>query len=86
MTYTTIEKSAKRVVETIRKPGKLATGDAIVMLVETVLDHYPQKTSQDIITLLQKSGFHSADGLKDFIETQMKIKKRHRQRHIGKTM
>ena len=67
-----IQESIEREVNTIRKPSKLATGDAVAMLIGDLIRQSPDITSKEIIVLLQESGFHAADGLKDFIEAQLK--------------
>lgn len=71
----TIRQLADQVVETIRRPQKLATGDAVAILVKELLRQQPAASSSVVIALLQDSGFSSADGLKDFIEALLR---RHR--------
>lgn len=67
-----IRESIDCVVNSIRQPSTLATGDAIAMLVDKMVRKYPHVSSRDVIQCLQEGGFHSADGLKDFIEAQIR--------------
>lgn len=70
-----IKEAAKEVVETIHRPSGLATGDAISTLISIASSKYPNIDAGTVIEILQNAGFSSADGLKDFINTQIKNNK-----------
>ncbi|MDB2414807.1 hypothetical protein N9W34_03455 [Rickettsiales bacterium] len=70
-----IQKSLDNIIDTIRNPAGIATGDAISVLIKELIKTEPKIKTEAVISILQDAGFRSADGLKDFIYTQIELQK-----------
>ncbi|MDB2415231.1 hypothetical protein N9W34_05615, partial [Rickettsiales bacterium] len=63
------------VIDTVKNPSDLATGDAVVSLIKKLLKNNSQLETQEVVSMLEESGLYGADRMKDFIRAQLELQK-----------